>query len=164
VGGKWTGNCCNATVAFEEWVCGGGFVKQPFLAVDMYTHTHTHTHTHAHTHTHTHTHTTHTHTHTRTYMYIRMMYVYRYAEASLNNRFVPYDLIRTEAVLSMDDDFRPSGVLLLILNTRILFLIRTEAVLSMDDDFVSLPPPFFFCSQSTNYESYSGAGKRCHTS
>ena len=31
-----------------------------------------------------------------------------YASASLNNRFLPYSLIMTEAVLSMDDDFRPT--------------------------------------------------------
>ena len=31
-----------------------------------------------------------------------------YVASSLNNRFWPYALIRTEAVLSMDDDFRPT--------------------------------------------------------
>ena len=31
-----------------------------------------------------------------------------YVASSLNNRFWPYSLIRTEAVLSMDDDFRPT--------------------------------------------------------
>ena len=86
-----------------------------------------------------------------------LVYAYRYAEASLNNRFIPYGLIRTEAVLSMDDDFRPAGFLLLISHTRILLIIRTEAVLSMDDDF---PPPFVFCAPRTNYESSSGLGFR----
>ena len=71
----------------------------------------------------------------------------------------------------MDDDFRPAGILLLISHACILLLIRTETVLSMDDDFFSFfafrapttrAPPGLAGDATQTRQKFSKANIRVH--
>jgi len=92
----------SVSIVSLQYVGQNGYINCSYIYI--YVCVCVHMHMHAHTHPHTHA-----HMHPCTFLSILWclfisLKVVKASRNSLNNRFLPYDAIETEAVLSVDDD------------------------------------------------------------